>query len=514
MAAETGDTSLIRLLLQRGARVNPQTKQFQPRDLEENEPIDDSYPDTSPLHFAAYNGHEAAVSCLLNSGANLHDLHPLRQTGMGSDYTDIKFERSKSNPLQAACYKGHAHIAKRLFVQDPWGYIEHQTFTRALQITLEYSQHETQRILLSGAIHAGFKAEQFSDIFVRACLKGYKDFLAQLLEHFTVITWPDGILEAAEHGRAGTIDILLSHGADTSSRNKSGESAIDLVIDRMKTHADYEADDIIGFDAYHGFEEDAPDYMESKAEEPLSLGSSSRRTFLLESEGFESVFDFTGVISALSQHDAQVAHLIKEPFNEAMRHKHVERIWVFIDLLTEDDIHRAAVCTHLLSLALPSVKMLSFLLSQGANPNTRNAETGETLLHLAAARGYEDALESLLSYGSQVSLQSGAQGTALHAAVVRGSYGIAKLLLETAADVEAPSTHLGTPLAAVMARKWETFGDNCHRSCAELLLDWDADIDSFDERLGTPIDIAYKAGNKEGVELLLERGALDFENHG
>ncbi|GKZ20283.1 hypothetical protein AbraCBS73388_005553 [Aspergillus brasiliensis] len=604
MAAKTGDTSLIRLLLQRGARVNPQTKQFQPTDLEENAPIDDSYPDTSPLHFAAYNGHEAAVSCLLNSGANLHDLHPLLQTRMGRNYRDIEFERSKSNPLQAACYKGYAHIAKRLFAQDPWGYIEHKTFTRALQITLEYSQHETQRILLSEAIHAGFKAEQFSEILVRACSKGYKNFLAQLLEHFTVINWPDGILEAAEHGRAGTVDILVSHGADASSRNKSGESAIDLVIDQMKTHADYEVDDIFGFDAYHGFEEDAPDYMgtlailinagqtldnpssasiphlvrctvragrldiltalessgisifkepgsysealvlastrnraevlryllsirttirsetlsvqpiESKAEEQLSLSRSPSRTFLSESEEFESVFDFTGVISALSQHDAQVAHLIKEPFNEAMRHKHVECIRVFIDLLTKDDIHRAAVCTHLLSLALPSVKMLSFLLSQGANPNTRNAETGETLLHLAAARGDEDALGSLLSYGSQISLQSGMQGTALHAAVVQGFYGVSKLLLESAADVEAPSPLLGTPLAAVMARKWKTFGDICHRSCAELLLDWGADIDSFDERLGTPIDIAYKAGNKEGVELLLERGALDFENHG
>lgn len=65
-----------------------------------------------------------------------------------------------------------------------------------------------------------------------------------------------------------------------------------------------------------------------------------------------------------------------------------------------------------------------------------------------------------------------------------------------------------------MAQSWETFREICHRSCAELLLDWGADADSFDQCLGAPIDIAYKAGNREGVELLLERAALDPRIHG
>ncbi|GLA47313.1 hypothetical protein AnigIFM63604_001510 [Aspergillus niger] len=603
-AAENGNTGLIQLLLGRGACVNPQTKHCQSINLEEYRPIDDVYPDTSPLHLAAFNGHETAVSCLLDSGADIHIQRPLHPTGTGRNHGITKFERSMSSPLQAACYKGHAYVARRLFAHDPWGYIEHQTFTSALQISLEHSQHEVASILLSEAIHVGFNAEIFSEIFLHSCSKGYKSFVVQILERFTVINWPDGLLEAAEHGRAGTVDVLLSRGADVNARNGSGESAISLAVNQMKMQADSKTNDFYAFDTYYGLDEDAPDYMGTLAtlinaghafdsflsvnmshlvrcivragrldiltalessgislfkepgtySEALVLASSRCRAEMLryllsiqttirsealfvqptkikaeaqstlrkplshmslwESEESESMTDYTEVISALTQHDAQAARLITEPFKEAMYHGHVGCVQVFVDLFTKDNIHRAAICTRLVSLTLPSVKMLSFLLSQGADPDTRHFETGRTLLHRAAARGDENALQSILSSSPHISLQSGEQGTALHAAVVRGFYGAAELILRSGADVDAPCTLLGTPLAAVMAQSWVTFRAICHRSCAELLLDWGADADSFDQCLGTPIDIAYKAGNREGVELLLERGALDPRNHG
>lgn len=101
----------------------------------------------------------------------------------------------------------------------------------------------------------------------------------------------------------------------------------------------------------------------------------------------------------------------------------------------------------------------------------------------------------------------------MHAAVVQGFHDVAEILLESHADVNTPCTLLGTPLAAIMTQSWMDFRDICHRRCAKLLLEWGADIDSFDERLGTPMDIAYKVGNREGAELLLERGALEPENY-
>lgn len=261
-AAENGNTDLIQLLLGRGACVNPQTKHCQSTNLEENRPIDDVYSGTSPLHLAAFNGHETAVSCLLDSGADIQIQRPLRPTGTGRNHGIMIFERSMSSPLQAACYKGHAYIARRLFVHDPWGYIEHQTFTSALQISLEHSQHEVASILLSEAIHVGFNAEIFSEIFRHSCSKEYKSFVVQILEHFTVINWPDGLLEAAEHGRAGTVGVLLSRGADVETRNGSGESAISLAVNKMKI---YGTGTIYEPRAYLESGEDAPDYMRTLA---------------------------------------------------------------------------------------------------------------------------------------------------------------------------------------------------------------------------------------------------------
>ncbi|PYH38635.1 ankyrin [Aspergillus neoniger CBS 115656] len=379
-------------------------------------------------------------------------------------------------PLQAACYN------------DPWGYIEHHTFTSALQISLDRSWHKVASNLLSEAIHAGYSAENFSEVFHYPCSLGYKRFAVQMLEHFTVINWPDGILVAAEYGRVGAVDVLLSWGADVEARNRCGESAINLAVNQMKMQGDDITDKKFSSGPYLGSGEDTPDYMrtlaalinagharraemlryllpiratirpealfvqplENKAEEQLTFRGPSKRKF----KALDQIVDYTDVLLELSQHDTQVAHLNKEPFREAMQNKHVECVQVFIDLFTNDDRHRADCCTPLLSLTLSHVELLTYFLSQGADQDTRHFETGE-------------------------------QGTALHAAVVQGFHDVAEILLESHADVNTPCTLLGTPLAAIMTQSWKDFRDICHRRCAKLLLEWGADIDSFDERLGT-----------------------------
>ncbi|GAT19912.1 hypothetical protein RIB2604_00604950 [Aspergillus luchuensis] len=281
------------------------------------------------------------------------------------------------------------------------------------------------------------------------------------MEHFTVINWPDGILVAAEYGRAGAVDVLLSWGADVAARNRCGESAINLAVNQMKMQGDDITDKKFSSGPYFGSGEDTPDYMrtlaalinagharraemlryllpiratirpealfvqplENKAEEQLTFRGPSKRKF----KALDQIVDYTDVLLELSQHDTQVARLNKEPFREAMQNEHVECVRVFIDLFTKDDRHRE-------------------------------------------------------------------QGTALHAAVVQGFHDVAEILLESHADVNTPCTLLGTPLAAIMTQSWKDFRDICHRRCAKLLLEWGADIDSFDERLGTPMEETARLG--------------------
>nr|XP_001391675.2 hypothetical protein ANI_1_1862064 [Aspergillus niger CBS 513.88] len=525
-ASENGDTSLMQLMLDNGSLVNPETGPPDSKQLEGRSPTDDSSLTATPLHLAAYRGHESAVTFLLDNGADLHVqgiLYPMQEQGHHN--SDFDFETNTSSPMQAACYKGNSHIAKLLFTRDPWGHIKHQTFTVALKTSLDRGQHEVQRILLLQAVRSGFRAEQFHEAFCHACLKGYTQFVELIFEHFTVDNWPDAILQAAEDGRAGIVKALLLHGADPKMRNESGDTAISLAIRKMSPYC-------CGF--YDG---DPPHYRKTlaalveaghvldkslSADIPhkilriiiwgnLELLVQLQRSgiCLFQEPGSESV-EYADVISMLVQNDAQAAHLIRKPFEAAIDLEVVESIRVLIELFAKNDMHRTEICTGILSQILPlSMELLSFLLSQGGDVNTRYPKNNTTLLHRAAARGDEDALRILISYGAQVSLQSGDQGTALHAAVVGGFHGSVNLLLTENAEVDASCTLIGTPLAAVMPRKWKSCCGRYHRSCAEQLIAWGADIDRIDERLGTPMDIAYKAGNNEGVELLLENGALD-----
>ncbi|GKZ65660.1 hypothetical protein AnigIFM50267_009431 [Aspergillus niger] len=606
-ASENGDTTLMQMMLDTGSLVNPETRPPDSKQLEGRPPTDDSSLTATPLHLAAYRGHESAVSFLLENGADLHVqgiLYPFQ--AQGHHNSNFDFETNSSSPIQAACYKGNSHIAKLLFTHDPWGHIKHQTFTGALKTSLDRGQHEVQRILLLQAVRSGFRAEQFHEAFGHACLKGYTQFVELILEHL-VDNWPDAILQAAEDGRAGIVKALLLHGADPKMRNESGDTAISLAIRKMSPYC-------CGF--YDG---DPPRYRKTLAalveaghvldkslsadiphkilriiiwgnlellvqlqrsgiclfqepgtyHEALQLASLGARTEVLRylwsiratissealcdppsqttrqenwtnrqrlsvskhtsrrrkrwysrlhrhcehkirETGRSGSVEYADVISILVQNDAKAAHMIRMPFKAAIDLEVVESIRVLIELFAKDDMHRTEICTGILSQILPlSMELLSFLLSQGADVNTRHPKNNTTLLHRAAARGDEDALRILISYGAQVSLQSGDQGTALHAAAVGGFHSSVNLLLTENAEVDASCTLIGTPLAALMAREWNSCCGRYHRSCAEVLIAWGADVDRVDERLGAPIDIAYKAENDEGVELLLENGALD-----
>ncbi|KAI2821658.1 hypothetical protein CBS115989_2857 [Aspergillus niger] len=236
-ASENGDTSLMQLMLDNGSLVNPETGPPDSKQLEGRSPTDDSSLTATPLHLAAYRGHESAVTFLLDNGADLHVqgiLYPMQEQGHHN--SDFDFETNTSSPMQAACYKGNSHIAKLLFTRDPWGHIKHQTFTVALKTSLDRGQHEVQRILLLQAVRSGFRAEQFHEAFCHACLKGYTQFVELIFEHFTVDNWPDAILQAAEDGRAGIVKALLLHGADPKMRNESGDTAISLAIRKMSPY--------------------------------------------------------------------------------------------------------------------------------------------------------------------------------------------------------------------------------------------------------------------------------------
>ena len=80
---------------------------------------------------------------------------------------------------------------------------------------------------------------------------------------------------------------------------------------------------------------------------------------------------------------------------------------------------------------LPAVKQA---LTDGADPNAKDPQSGSTMLSIAALMGHTEIVALLLEQGVDVNAKSRDGGTALHAAAFLGRVETVKLLLEKGAD--------------------------------------------------------------------------------
>lgn len=85
-------------------------------------------------------------------------------------------------------------------------------------------------------------------------------------------------------------------------------------------------------------------------------------------------------------------------------------------------------------------------LADGADPNTKDPQSGSTLLATAALMGHTEVVSLLLKHGADVNAKSRDGGTPLHASAFLGRAETVKLLLEKGADTTLRNNMGGTPI--------------------------------------------------------------------
>ncbi|XP_071109941.1 uncharacterized protein [Haliotis cracherodii] len=517
LAAESGSSETVKLLLDKGADVSTQD--------------DDG---KTPLHMAAPRGSSETVKLLLDHGADVSTQDkdsktPLHLAATSGSSETVKLllaqgahvstkDRNGDAPLHMAAPRGSSETVKLLL--NKGADVSTQDIFRKtpLHLAVECGSSETVKLLLERGADVSTQDDDGKAPLHLAAKSGRSETVKLLLDKGADVSAQDGyrrtpLYMAAMSGSSETVKLLLDKGADVSTQDKesktplymaakSGRSeTVKLLLDKG---ADVSAQDVYGR---------TPIYMAAK------IGSSETVKLLLNKGAdvsTQDIFRKTPLHLAVESGSSETVKLLlergadvstqdddgKAPLHLAAKSGRSETVKLLLDkgadVSAQDGYRRTPLYMAAMSGSSETVKLL---LDKGDDVSTQDKES-KTPLYMAAKSGRSETVKLLLDKGADgadVSTHDKHGATPLHLAATSGSSETVKLLLDKVANVSTQDKQRATPLhLAVESGSSET---------VKLLLNKGADVSTQDIFRKTPLHLAVESGSSETVKLLLERGA-------
>ena len=472
-AATEGDIEQIESLISKGVDVNVKNEDG-----------------STPLHTAAYFGQKEAAQILITKGANVGAKNASGQTPLhiaaafgGKRVPELLLangaqinarDNSGDTPLHVAAGLRHDRSALLQLLLEKGADInarndKGQTPLHSAAIGRRNTRPAAAFLLANGAKINAKDSRGCTALYLAAGRSTKEEVIELLLaKGATINERTDEEMTALHHaalnGQREVVQLLLNQGADIDITDSRGRTAL-----------------------HHAAEAD----RSGIAELLISKGANVNA----KSEDGETPLDMAarrGAVKICALMVAKGAQV--DSLDSAIAMGDLAKVKNSIKENTDVDVKNLALCV---AVACGREDIVRFLLTGGAQVSSTSKD-GQTPLHRAARRGYENLARLLLDRGADVNAKD-MRGTPLHYAAARGHEDVVALLIAKGADVNAENTRRCRPFDAAAA--------NYHTRIVQLLLDAGANLEVEGRYDWTPLIGAAWTGRKDLAELLVQRGA-------
>ncbi|KAL1496537.1 hypothetical protein AB1Y20_014143 [Prymnesium parvum] len=359
----------------------------------------------SPLHCAAYNGHEGAVRLLLENNADF-----------------AARENLGYSPLNLAARNGHEGVVRLL-----------------LENNADIAAREN-----GGDSPLHWAAKNGHEGVVRLLLENNADIAARANAGFSPLHW------AAKNGHEGAVRLLLQNNADIAARTNAGKSTLHSAASKghegavgllLENNADTAARDDAGFSPLHwaagnGHEGAVRLLLEKNADIAARDNAGKSPLHLAATKGHE------GAVRLLLEKNADIAASTIEGFSSlhlAAINGHEGAVRLLLekngDIAASTNVRVCACGWRLervaMGAALTPLTLIPLLFSSSRR------QAGKSPLHLSAFKGHEGVVRLLLENHADTAARDNEGYTPLHCAAHKGHENAVRLLLEKNADIAA-----------------------------------------------------------------------------